>query len=262
MTTKQEEHVDLMKFKTIVLSDIHLGSNGCRTEDLISFFDKYTCETLILNGDIIDGWSLSRGHKWSKSDTKIIRKILKISQKETEVIWIKGNHDEFLKDFIPFGIGNISIVPTHTHNAVNGKTMFMFHGDVLDFFITKAKWISYIGSIGYDLALWLNRVYNKYRSWRNLPYYSISKDIKNGVKKAVDFVNDFEVNAAKLAKQHYCDTAVCGHIHQPVIKENYMNSGDWCENCTALAETITGDWMIIEHHAEPKKKKKKKTTTE
>jgi UDP-2,3-diacylglucosamine pyrophosphatase LpxH len=119
---------------------------------------------------------------------------------------------------------------------------------VLDIFITKIKWLALIGSVGYDIALWLNRVYNLYREKRKLPYYSISKEIKNRIKSAVSFVNDFEDNAVKLAKLKNCDIAVCGHIHQPDLKENYMNSGDWCENCTALVETLDGKWEIFYFH--------------
>lgn len=237
-----------MRYKTIILSDIHLGSKSSRTDDVIDFLENNTSEKLILNGDIVDGWALARGGKWKDIHTKLIRKILKISEKGTSVIWIRGNHDDFIKDFIPMKLSNIQIEESYTFISKKGKRIYCFHGDVLDVFITKTKWLAHIGSIGYDLALWLNRIYNKYREYKNLPYYSISKDIKNGVKKAVDFINDFEENAIKLAVSKNADIAVCGHIHQPEIKENYMNSGDWCENCTALVETMHGEWLIVEHH--------------
>lgn len=237
-----------MRYKTIILSDIHLGSKSSRTSDVIDFLENNISEKLILNGDIVDGWALSRGGKWKDVHTKFIRKILKISEKETSVIWIRGNHDEFIKDFIPMKLSNIQMVENYKFISIQGKTVYCFHGDILDVFITKTKWLAHIGSIGYDLALWINRIYNKYREYRKLPYYSISKDIKNGVKKAVDFINDFEENAIKLAALNNADIVVCGHIHQPEIKGNYMNSGDWCENCTALVETLDGKWLIIEHH--------------
>ena len=236
-----------MKYNTVIVSDLHLGSKAARRDDILDFLDKISTETLILNGVIIDGWSLQRGSKWTKKDTKIIRKILKISETDTEVIWLKGNHDEFLKDFLPFDLGNIKIVEDYIHQHGSIR-YYIFHGDVLDVFITKVKWLAYIGSIGYDIALWINRWYNRWRAWRKLPYYSISKDIKNGIKKATNFINDFEINAVRLAKGKGCQVAICGHIHQPSLKEGYMNSGDWCENCTALVETKDGKWKLIDYH--------------
>jgi hypothetical protein len=236
-----------MKYNTVIISDLHLGSKASRRDDILDFLDKLSTETLILNGDIIDGWSLQRGSKWTKKDTKIIRKLLKISETGTNVVWLRGNHDEFLKDFIPFDLGNIKIVEYWIHQS-NQIRYYIFHGDILDVFITKVKWLAYIGSIGYDIALWINRWYNRWRAWRKLPYYSISKDIKNGIKKATNFINDFEINAVRLAKGKGCHVAVCGHIHQPSLKDEYMNSGDWCENCTALVETKDGKWKLIDYH--------------
>jgi UDP-2,3-diacylglucosamine pyrophosphatase LpxH len=237
-----------MKYKRIIMSDLHLGSKSSRANDISDFLDKNSAETLILNGDIVDGWAMSRGGKWKDSHTKVIRRILKMSEKGTDVIWIRGNHDEFIKDFIPFITNNIKVLEDYHFDALDGRRMYVFHGDVLDFFITRAKVLAYVGSIGYDFALWLNRVYNRYRKLRGLPYYSISKDIKNGVKRAVDFINDFEKNAVDLARKKGSDVAICGHIHQPSIVEGYMNSGDWCENCTALCENFDGTWVLIEHH--------------
>jgi len=236
-----------MKYNTVIISDLHLGSKASRRDDILDFLDKLSTETLILNGDIIDGWSLQRGSKWTKKDTKIIRKLLKISETGTNVVWLRGNHDEFLKDFISFDLGNIKIVEYWIHQS-NQIRYYIFHGDILDVFITKVKWLAYIGSIGYDIALWINRWYNRWRAWRKLPYYSISKDIKNGIKKATNFINDFEINAVRLAKGKGCQVAICGHIHQPSLKDEYMNSGDWCENCTALVETKDGKWKLIDYH--------------
>jgi len=235
-------------YRTIILSDLHLGSKQSRTKDIISFLEKNTSQTLILNGDIIDMWALKRGSKWKDIHTKALRKILKISEKCSQVYWLRGNHDEFIHEFIPFNLGNIKIQEDLIYVDGKGKSSYVFHGDVLDVFITDMKWLAKIGSIGYDIALWLNSVYNRYREWRGLPYYSISKDIKNGVKKAINFITDFEKNAVKLSKHKGCDYAICGHIHQPCIKEGYMNSGDFVENCTALVETWEGEWKILEFH--------------
>lgn len=236
-----------MKFKTIILSDVHLGSKASRTKDVLKFLDENTCQKLILNGDIIDMWSLKRGGNWKDTHSKFIKKILKIAKKK-EVIYLIGNHDDFLHKFAPLHLKNIKLLKEYILTDSNNKKLYIFHGDVLDIFITKIKWLAVIGSIGYDIALWLNRMYNWYREKRNLPYYSISKEIKNKIKSAVNFVNDFEDNAINLAKLKNCDIAVCGHIHQPDLKENYMNSGDWCENCTALVETLDGKWEIFHFH--------------
>ena len=238
-----------MNYKTIILSDLHLGSKSCRDTDILDFLKNNTCERLILNGDIIDGWALKRGGTWKDNHTKIIRKILKMSETGTKVFWIRGNHDEFIKEFIPFTMSNIQILEDYQFISVNGKIVYCFHGDAIDVFMKEFKWIALLGSIGYDGALWLNRVYNNIRSWFGLPYYSISKDIKNGVKRATNFINDFENTAVKLGKKHQADITVCGHIHQPKLEDNYMNSGDWCENCTGLVETYEGEWRIYEHHS-------------
>jgi UDP-2,3-diacylglucosamine pyrophosphatase LpxH len=185
-----------------------------------------------LNGDIIDGWALNRGAKWKKGHTKAVAALLKLSNK-TKIIWIRGNHDEFLTEFIGSHFGNIEIRENYILD-----NYFVFHGDVIDVFITKYKWLSKIGSIGYDFALWMNRWYNRYRAWRKLPYQSISQDIKAGVKAATNYVNDFETTAIKMAAQNGCHGVICGHIHQPadlhINGDHYLNSGDWVENRTAI----------------------------
>jgi len=225
-----------MKYKAVIVSDLHLGTKDSKANEFIDFLDSHPTDLLILNGDIIDGWALNRGAKWKKKHTNAISKILKISNK-TKVIWVRGNHDEFISEFIGTHFGNISIVEDYTLN-VGDKKYFIFHGDIIDVFITKYKWLAKIGSIGYDLALWLNRWYNRYRAWRKLPYQSISQQIKAGVKSAVSYINDFENAAVKMAHKHDCDGVICGHIHQPadlVINGNhYLNSGDWVENRTAI----------------------------
>ena len=225
-----------MKYKAVIVSDLHLGTKDSKAKEFIEFIDSHPTDLLILNGDIIDGWALNRGAKWKKKHTNAISKILKVSNK-TKVIWVRGNHDEFITEFIGTNFGNISIVEDYILN-VGDKKYFIFHGDVIDVFITKYKWLAKIGSIGYDLALWLNRWYNKYRAWRKLPYQSISQQIKAKVKSAVSYINDFENAAIKMANKHDCDGVICGHIHQPadlVINNNhYLNSGDWVENRTAI----------------------------
>ena len=233
-----------MNHKAIVVSDLHLGTKDSKAKEFIDFIESNPTDLLILNGDIIDGWALNRGSKWKKQHTKVLYKILKLSDK-TKVIWIRGNHDEFVADFIGITFGNVEVKEDYILN-----NYFIFHGDVIDVFITKYKWLAKIGSIGYDLALWLNRWYNRYRAWRKLPYISISQKIKAGVKSATNYINDFETTAIKMAAKHTCKGVVCGHIHQPanrLIGENhYLNSGDWVENKTALILDYNNVWHLKE----------------
>jgi len=232
-------------WKTIIMSDLHLGARQSQTDKIISFLDNNTTEKLILNGDIIDGWALKGNGKWTKDCTKIFRKFMKMSEKNTKVVYIRGNHDDFLKDFIPFKLNNIRIVRKYIHNGIDGRKYFCFHGDVLDFVIMEARWFAVIGGWSYDIVIKFNTLYNKIRKWFNLPYHSLANTIKQSVKGAINFVSDFEDNAKGLTKQKGYDVAVCGHIHHPKIENDYMNSGDFCENSTCLVEDYNGEWKII-----------------
>jgi UDP-2,3-diacylglucosamine pyrophosphatase LpxH len=237
-----------MKYQAIIVSDLHLGTKDSKAEEFIAFLEKHPTDLLILNGDIIDGWALNRGAKWKKQHTKVISKLLKLSNK-IQIVWIRGNHDEFLQEFMGNHFGGIEIREDYVLNIHNSmESYYIFHGDVIDVFITKYKWLSKIGSIGYDFALWLNRWYNKYRVWRNLPYQSISQKIKSGVKAATNYVNDFEVTALSMATKKGCHGVICGHIHQPedriINGKRYLNSGDWVENMTAICVEDTGELYL------------------
>jgi UDP-2,3-diacylglucosamine pyrophosphatase LpxH len=240
-----------MKYQAIVVSDLHLGTKDSKAEEFIEFLEKHPTDLLILNGDIVDGWALNRGAKWKKQHTKVVSKLLKLSNK-TQIIWIRGNHDEFLQEFIGNHFGGIEIREDYVfttkvwveNDLYRNESYYVFHGDVIDIFITKYKWLSKIGSVGYDFALWLNRCYNKYRVWRKLPYQSISQKIKSGVKAATNYVNDFEVTALSMASKKGCHGVMCGHIHQPedrmINGKRYLNSGDWVENMTAICVEDSG----------------------
>jgi len=234
-----------MKYQVIVVSDLHLGTKDSKAEEFLDFIEKHPTNLLILNGDIIDGWALNRGAKWKKYHTRVISKLLKLSNK-TKIIWIRGNHDEFVEEFIGNHFGNIEIREDYVleysehieYDIWKRKCYYVFHGDVIDVFITKYKWLSRIGAVGYDFALWLNRWYNRYRKWRKLPYQSISQKIKAGVKQATMYINDFETTALKIAEKKGCNGVICGHIHQPEDRiigvKRYLNSGDWVENMSAI----------------------------
>jgi UDP-2,3-diacylglucosamine pyrophosphatase LpxH len=234
-----------MRYRTIIMSDLHLGARQSQTDKIIKFLEENQADKLILNGDIIDGWALKGNGKWTKDCTKIFRKFMKMSEKDTKVIYIRGNHDDFLKDFIPFKLNNIRIVRKYVHEGIDGRTYFCFHGDVLDFVIMEARWLAIIGGWSYDIVIKFNTLYNKIRKWFNLPYHSLANTIKQSVKGAINFVSDFEENAKGLTKQKGFDVAVCGHIHHPKLENDYMNSGDFCENSTCLVEDYNGEWKII-----------------
>lgn len=233
------------KYKAVIVSDLHLGTKDSKTKEFLEFLEDHPTELLILNGDIVDGWALNRGSKWKKKHTKVLSKILKLAR-NTKVVWIRGNHDEFLHDFTGTTIGNIQIAEEYTiettkhlsEDTYQRSRYLVMHGDSIDAFIQKYKWLSKLGAIGYDIALWTNRWYNRFRKWRNKPYKSISKGIKESVKAATNYINDFETTALKLAKQRGYKGVICGHIHSPKDKEtelgHYLNSGDWVENTSAI----------------------------
>lgn len=237
-------------YKTIVISDVHLGTHGSKAIEATNFIKEYSCERLILNGDIIDGWQLKKYGTWKKKHTAFIRAVLKvIEQNDTQVYYLRGNHDDFLDQFIPFSIGpNFQIVKEMILPSGKNK-FFITHGDIFDLVTTKAKWLSHIGDIGYTFLLWLNKKYNYYRILQGKPYYSLSQKVKSSIKMAVNYVSDYEEQLSEMAKSKECNGIICGHIHQPAIKEIggiiYMNSGDWVENKSALVENYKGNWEII-----------------
>lgn len=227
------------------MSDLHLGARQSQTNKILEFLSKNESETLILNGDIIDGWALKSGGKWNKDCSKIFRKFMKRSERGTNVIYIRGNHDDFLKPFIPFKMNNIEIVRKYVHIGADGRKYFCFHGDVLDFVIMKVRWLAVVGGWSYDFIIRLNTIYNFIRKKLNLPYHSLANSVKQSVKGAINFISDFELNAIGLTTEQECDVAVCGHIHHPKLNNDYMNSGDFCENSTCLVEDFEGKWLII-----------------
>jgi len=235
----------MKKWRTIIMSDLHLGARQSQTNKILKFLKENKSDILILNGDIIDGWALKSKNNWNNDCSKIFRKFMKRSEKGTKVIYIRGNHDDFLKPFIPFTMNNIQIVRKYVHTGVDGKTYYCFHGDVLDFVIMKMRWLAVLGGWSYDFIIKLNTMYNHVRNKFNLPYHSLANTIKQSVKGAINFVSDFEDNAKNLTKQKGYDVAVCGHIHYPKLEQNYMNSGDFCENSTCLVEDYDGKWQII-----------------
>jgi UDP-2,3-diacylglucosamine pyrophosphatase LpxH len=238
-------------FKTIVISDVHLGTKNSRARELIWFLKKFSCDKLILNGDIIDGWRLKKSGKWKKIHTRFFKVVLKMIQNfNTRVIYIRGNHDDILDKIIPVHFGNISITRDYVHVS-NGKKYYVIHGDVFDAITSNLKWLAKLGDVGYTFLLWVNKVYNMIRVKRGLSYYSLSKVVKNKVKTAVAYVSNYENELVKLARQKKCQGIICGHIHHPAITQYedilYLNSGDWVESLTALTEDYAGNWQILHY---------------
>ncbi len=236
-------------YKTIVISDVHLGTKASKAKELVRFLKSNSCEKLILNGDIIDGWRLKKSGKWKKKHSRFFKTIIKMIDKfNTEIIYIRGNHDDFLDNVMPFSIGNLSIRKDYVHES-HGKSYYVVHGDIFDSITTHLKWLAKLGDIGYTFLLWLNKVYNNRRIKRGLPYYSLSQDIKQRVKSAVSYISNFEQELTQIARKKNCDGIICGHIHHPDIQNYngiaYLNSGDWVESLTALTEDHEGNWEIV-----------------
>lgn len=238
-----------MHYKTIVLSDVHLGTSGSKAKEVSTFLKYNSCDRLILNGDIIDGWQLQKSGKWKKQHTRFFKRILQLIEKhKTQVIYLRGNHDDFLDQVIPIQFGNIKVQRDYIHQSGN-KKFYVVHGDVFDSVTSQLKWVARLGDVGYTFLLWLNQVYNSYRTKRGLPYYSLSQAVKQKVKTAVNYISDFEEQIVLLAEIKKCDGIICGHIHHPAIKtiKNivYMNSGDWVESLTALVEDYQNNWSVV-----------------
>lgn len=236
-------------YKTIIVSDVHLGTKGAKAKEITRFLKQFHCENLILNGDIIDGWQLKKSGSWKRKHTRFFNRVLKMMENQaTQVFYLRGNHDDFLDQILPLQIGRLQILADMNYES-NGKTYFITHGDVFDSITTNLRWIAYLGDVGYTFLLWLNRVVNYYRFKKGLPYFSLSQFVKGKVKQAVSYVDDYESELAKMAKAKGCDGIICGHIHKAenrmIDSIHYLNSGDWVETMSALAEDHEGHWELI-----------------
>lgn len=236
-------------YKTIVISDVHLGTKNSKAKELSKFLKYYTCDKLILNGDIIDGWRLQNSGKWEKQHTNLLKLLIKIIDKQkTQVIYVRGNHDDFLDKILPYTFKRLSILREYYHHSHNKKYL-VIHGDIFDHITTNMRWLAKLGDLGYIFLLWVNKIYNNRRLKQGKSYYSISKVIKHKVKKAVSYISGFEDAITKLALSRNCEGVICGHIHQPAIIQGervlYLNSGDWVESLSALVENYNGKWDIL-----------------
>jgi UDP-2,3-diacylglucosamine pyrophosphatase LpxH len=242
------------KIDVLVISDVHLGTYGCHAKELLRYLKSIKPKTVILNGDIIDIWQFSKSY-FPKSHMKVVKHLMNWLSKGTKVYYVTGNHDEMMRKFVGFKMGSFNVVNKVVLELQDNKKAWIFHGDVFDVTMQHSKWLAKLGAIGYDTLILINRFANfiseKIFQKGKL---SFSKKIKNSVKSAVKFINDFEQTAADIGISNHYDYVVCGHIHQPEMRElknahgsiMYLNSGDWIENLTAL-EYANGEWRIYKY---------------
>ncbi|HTL66619.1 MAG TPA: UDP-2,3-diacylglucosamine diphosphatase [Lacunisphaera sp.] len=238
-----------LQVRTVIVSDIHLGTPHSKVEEVSHFLKHVRCERLILNGDIIDGWRLRRGGVWTKAHTRFVRRVLTMVQKrDTEVVYLRGNHDDFIGRLLPMQFGRLQLVEECVLETPRGRYLVL-HGDVFDSVVKNMVFLAHLGDIGYALLLRLNRLYNWFRALRGREYFSLSQAIKARVKQAVSFVGKFEEQIARLARERGCRGVICGHIHTPADKMigdiHYLNSGDWVESMTAIVEHDDGRLGLI-----------------
>ncbi|MFW5803950.1 MAG: UDP-2,3-diacylglucosamine diphosphatase [bacterium] len=234
----------------VVLSDIHLGTHGCQAKDLLMYLKSIEPKTIVLNGDIIDVWQFKKRY-WPKSHMKILKHLIGQAAKGIKIFYITGNHDEVFRKFSGLKLGSLQIV-NHLTLDLDGKKTWFFHGDVFDVLMKNSKWLMKIGAIGYDFLIFLNIFINSVTRIFGKGKISLSKKIKENVKKSLKYINDFEESAAKIAIKEGYDNIVCGHVHQAQMRRikmahgeiNYMNPGDWIENLTSL-EYHEKQWKIM-----------------
>lgn len=239
-----------VRFRTLVLSDLHLGTKDAQARALLDILRGVVCDKLILNGDIIDLWSLQRKNHWAPAHTAVVRRILKMAEKDgTRIVYLRGNHDDFIGRLLPLGLDRMELAEEHVHHAGDGRRYLCIHGDAFDTVTVKMRWLAVLGDISYQFLLGLNRFYNQWRRWRGQDYFSLSQAIKARVKSAVSFISRFEDHLQQLAARRGCDGVMCGHIHKAedrmIGPVRYLNSGDWVESLTAIVEEEDGTLRVV-----------------
>lgn len=238
------------RHRTVWISDVHLGTAGCKADFLLDFLKCNDSDTLYLVGDIIDGWRLKKGWTWRQSHNDVVQKILRKARKGTRVIYVPGNHDEFARAYVEHAFGGIDVVQEATHVTADGKRLLVTHGDLFDGVIQQAKWLAHLGDSLYTFILALNHWFNRARVRMGFGYWSLSQYLKHKVKNAVSFISDYEHALVNEARRRGFDGVVCGHIHKAEIRMIdgvlYCNDGDWVESLTALVEDHAGRLSIVE----------------
>jgi len=236
-------------YRSIWISDIHLGARGCNADILLDFLRSTECDYLYLVGDIVDGWQLRRGWFWPQAHNDVIQKLLRKARKGTRVVYVPGNHDEFARGFVGNSFGAIEVVEEAIHQTADGRRLLVIHGDSFDGVMRCARWLAVLGDHAYTLALALNRWFNRARRRLGYPYWSLSAYLKLKVKNAVRYIGDYEGAVVEAARLRQVDGIVCGHIHHAELRDEngcvYANCGDWVESCSALVEHADGRLEIV-----------------
>ena len=237
------------RHRTIFISDVHLGTRGCKADLLADFLVRNSCETLFLVGDIVDGWRLKRRWYWPDAHNRVIEALLRKIDAGTRVVYVPGNHDEVLRSYCGRSIAGVEVMYEAIHETADGRQLLVLHGDRFDAVIAYAKWLAHLGDGAYTMALHLNEVCHALRRALNLPYWSLSAWLKGKVKNALEYICRFEEAVAREVRTRGFDGVVCGHIHHAAIKTIegvlYINDGDWVESCTALVEDMRGNLEIL-----------------
>jgi UDP-2,3-diacylglucosamine pyrophosphatase LpxH len=249
----QASMIEGERHRALFISDIHLGLKACQAEAVIEFLRLVDAETIYLVGDIVDGWAIKSGWHWPQSHNDVVQKLLRKARKGSRIIYLPGNHDEFLRDYYGSHFGGIEVQEQAVHDAADGKRYLVIHGDQYDFVIRHARWLAHLGDAAYDFALWLNRAVSIVRRRLGLPYWSLSAWAKLKVKNAVSAVSRFEEELASEAKKRDLQGVICGHIHHAIERNingiTYLNTGDWVESRTAIVEHYDGRMEILRFDA-------------
>ena len=236
-------------FRTLFISDVHLGARGSQADRLLDFLRWHDADTIYLVGDIVDGWQLRSGWYWPQHHNDVVQKLLRKARKGTRIIYVPGNHDEFLRDYYGTHFGGIEVVEAAMHDGADGQRYLVVHGDMFDLVVRQARWLALLGDKAYDFAIVVNRYFNAVRRLFGRPYWSLSQWAKQKVKNAVNYIGAFEKTLAAEARLRRAHGVICGHIHHPAIHDDfgirYINCGDWVESCTAIAEHEDGRFEII-----------------
>ncbi len=236
-------------YRTLFISDVHLGTKGCQAGRFLDFLRDHDADTIYLVGDIVDGWQLKTGWYWPQPHNDVVQKLLRKGRHGARIVYIPGNHDEFLRDYFGTHFGGIEMVADAVHVTADGKRFLVTHGDQFDMVVKHARWLALLGDHAYALAMATNKVTNWVRRRLGLSYWSLSRWAKLKVKNAVNYIGDFEQALTAEAQRRHCDGVICGHIHHPIIRDitgiRYVNCGDWVESCTAVAERTNGEIEIL-----------------
>ena len=240
----------IKSLRTLFISDIHLGTRGAQADLLLDFIKHHEAETIYLVGDIVDAWRLKKNWYWPQKHNDVVQKLLRQSRKGVRLVYIPGNHDEFMREYVGTHFGGVEVMQDTVHEAADGKRYVVMHGDEFDVVVRYAKWLALLGDWAYVTLLSMNSMVNRVRRRLGFSYWSLSAWAKLKVKNAVNFIGDFQEALAGEAKRRGADGVICGHIHHAVLQDmngvRYMNCGDWVESCTALAENFDGSFEIIQ----------------